>query len=121
MAEYIIGRAILKLRDGLLNYLSSFKGETEHSHMFYVDDLVIFYNAYNKGISNLLELVDAYGQVSGQIVRQEKSNVFFRKLIIRRDVIPELMGTPIGYSIHLFGSSYLQRITKKFIFQEDCG
>lgn len=71
LVEDVLNRGLMKLRhNGLLNYISSPRGTTAPSHMFYADDLIIFCRADKKCITNLL--MENYSQVSGQIVSRKK-------------------------------------------------
>lgn len=64
--------------------------------MFYADDLIIFYSTDKKGFSNLLEIMDKYGEFSGQVVNKNKSSVFFSKSITSKHAISKLMGIKQG-------------------------
>ena len=47
------------------------------SHMFFVDDTLLFLRANGKNCRNIIQLLDLYCEVSGQKVNLNKSSVFF--------------------------------------------
>lgn len=52
IVEDVQSRGILKLRtDGKLNYIATPRGVLPHSHVFYVDDLTVFYRADRKSLN----------------------------------------------------------------------
>lgn len=85
LAEDVLSKGTVKLRqNALLNYISSLGVTAASFYMFYADDLISFCRANKKGITNLLELMEQYGQASRQIVSMEKSNILLGRSIVRR-------------------------------------
>lgn len=49
------------------------------SHLLFVDDSIVFSEASQRGAERLMEILDMYNRGSGQLVKREKSAVFFSK------------------------------------------
>lgn len=64
--EDVLSRGITRLvLGGILLLISSYRGISTNSHDFYVDDLIIFCKSNLKGLVALMELFEAYNEVSG--------------------------------------------------------
>lgn len=64
--------------------------------MFYVDDLIVFYKTYIRGVKLLMQLMEDYEDISSQEISKEKSSVFFGKDITRKQALLDLMEGPEG-------------------------
>lgn len=57
------------------------------SHVFYVDDLMVFYNGHKNGLEELMHLFEEYGNASGQRISKEKTLVIFGKKVRQKEEI----------------------------------
>lgn len=51
----------------------------EISHLFYADDVLLFCRGNEKEANNLMEILQDYGDMSGQVPNLNKSGLFFSK------------------------------------------
>lgn len=72
------------MRDNKLSIISSPRGVTAPSHIFYANDLIIFCKAEIRDLKALKWLFDRYKAISGQLVSNDKCNAFFGKHIMPR-------------------------------------
>lgn len=67
ITEDILSRGILNLRQQRqLNFISSPRGVTLPSHVFYVDDVIVLCSAHMRGAEHLMQLREDYEDVSGR-------------------------------------------------------
>jgi hypothetical protein len=54
------------------------------SHLLFVDDGIVFTQAFQDGASELARILETYMQGSGQLVNQAKSVVFSAQVVVLR-------------------------------------
>ncbi|XP_042972884.1 uncharacterized protein LOC122304684 [Carya illinoinensis] len=77
------------------NYQCSIgRGPIKLSHLFFVDDSLLFCQASPKELIKVIEILDIYEQASGQVLNKDKSSVFFNKNTMKegQDLILQLAG-----------------------------
>ncbi|XP_057808818.1 uncharacterized protein LOC131023288 [Salvia miltiorrhiza] len=97
------------------------------THLFYADDILIFCKASCKNARKIKEILDLYGEISGQICNTSKSNIFFSNGVtsnmrvgIKRELGFSLGTLPVNYlGVPLFTgrirASYLAAIHDKIV------
>lgn len=53
------------------------------THLLFADNYLIFSEASQGGVVNLLELLNDYSNCSGQVINIAKSSVFFSSIVVR--------------------------------------
>ena len=66
-----------KCKDKLWNSVKASQGGLEFSHVFFVDDLMLFAEADRKNCMAIREVLDSFCELSGQKINNEKSRVYF--------------------------------------------
>lgn len=100
LVEEVLSMGITKLvEEGKQRTIYAQRGIRAPSHVFHADGLVVFYNGEKKGLKNLLNLLERYGE---SLVSNEKSSIIFRKHVQRKAEIKDLFGfsegtTPFTY------------------------
>ena len=84
-----------KCEAGLWKLVKAFRSGTSFSHLFFVDDLVLFAKATPKNCEAVKEVLDMFCKVSGQIISVAKSRVFF-SLNIDQDS-KEVLSSTLGF------------------------
>ncbi|XP_026435164.1 uncharacterized protein LOC113332878 [Papaver somniferum] len=76
LMEDVLSRNITKLvMEGKINPMVIRNG-IHPSHMFFADDVFIFCNGAKKSIQNLMKILEAYQDSSGQVINKNKSKLF---------------------------------------------
>ncbi|KAI3450936.1 hypothetical protein Pfo_007601, partial [Paulownia fortunei] len=64
------------------------KGGLKISHLAYADDIIIFTNCHEKGLKRIMQFLQHYSSVSGQLINNSKSSFIVYKrcssLVIQR-------------------------------------
>ena len=81
-------------RDRRITGVSICQGGPRISHLLFVDDSLLFYEANTEECTRLLEMLTTYERASGQVVNRDKTTLFFSKSTpeTRRDGILQLWG-----------------------------
>ena len=67
------------VHQGLLRGVAAFQGAPMISHLFFVDDSLIFCKATREDCSNLEMILETYEQASGQQLNKYKTSLFFSR------------------------------------------
>ena len=81
-----------KVQDRLTG-LKIAQGAPNLCHLFFTDDFLIFYKANADEASQLKRILEAYKQVSGQLINVEKSSLFFSRNVgcrLKEEIMREL-------------------------------
>lgn len=74
------------------------KGYKTHSHVLYVDDIMVFCKRTKRGLRNLMQLFSEYAEVSGQHSSLRKCRFFVGSIAARRLAeIKEVLGFQQGH------------------------
>ncbi|GAU46447.1 hypothetical protein TSUD_402140 [Trifolium subterraneum] len=77
LAEDVLSRGISKLVvDGKVDLIKGARGSHVSSHIFYVDDIMIFCKGKISSLQALRDLFSTYAQASGQSISAEKSTIY---------------------------------------------
>ncbi|XP_057775038.1 uncharacterized protein LOC130994018 [Salvia miltiorrhiza] len=68
------------------------------THLLYADDVILFCRATIRNAKKILDILQYYGSISGQLCSQEKSNLFFSRHVStdRRRAIHRILGFSVG-------------------------
>lgn len=66
-----------KCEEKLWDPVRAFRNGPAFSHLFFVDDLVLFAKAYRKNCYNIKETLNTFCELSGQKISLAKSKVYF--------------------------------------------
>ena len=66
-----------KCQSKLWDPVKASKGGPAVSHLFFVDDLILFAKVDEKNFQSIWEVLEVFGELSGQKVSAFKSKVFF--------------------------------------------
>lgn len=124
LAEEVLSRGIsLLVTSGQLQHISSPRGTLAPSHVLIADDVIVFCSGNQHNLLKTMNFFGDYGDVSGQIINKDKSQVFIGKhMNTRGHSISNFFGNPFGFSpFHVFGCSYFPWQTTCPSFSANCG
>ncbi|XP_057811849.1 uncharacterized protein LOC131026092 [Salvia miltiorrhiza] len=78
IAEDVLGRLFTNcVSAGTLTPMQMRRGTNFPTHILYADDVLVFCHATVNNARTIQKILDYYGQISDQIVSQDKSQIFF--------------------------------------------
>lgn len=120
IAEEVLSGGITSLvLDGKLRSMSSPRGYSTPSHILYADDVLVFCKGNKKGLDNLMQLFQLYGESSGQFLSIEKCRFYVSSITPRRSAaISRLLGFRVGQlPITYLGVPFFKGKPKKIYLQ----
>ncbi|KAK9931811.1 hypothetical protein M0R45_019074 [Rubus argutus] len=98
LAEEVLSRGLSMLASsGQLRLITSPRGTTAPSHVLFADDIIVFCRGDKRNLERVLNFFEKYGEISGQIINKQKSQVFLGShLNNRRHSIASVLGIPLG-------------------------
>ena len=83
-----------KCKEKLWNLVKSAQSGPTFSHLFFVDDLMLFAKANRKNCIAIRDVLDSFYSLSGQKISEEKSRVFFPPHVEQntREELSEVLG-----------------------------
>lgn len=107
--------------DGRLTGVKASRGGPRIDHLLFADDTLLFCRASDKEVSNVLHLLHTYQLASGQMVNQDKSEVFFSKGVPAetRDRLHNILGMKHVHKFHKYlGLPTISGRSKKELFRD---
>ncbi|XP_057774769.1 uncharacterized protein LOC130993749 [Salvia miltiorrhiza] len=80
IAEDVLSCMFMKaVKDGCLTPMSMSRANNFPTHLLYADDILLFCKASTKNARTIRNILQRYGELSGQICSREKSHIYFAK------------------------------------------
>lgn len=104
LIEDVLSRNITKLfSEKKMNHMVT-RGSFSPTHIFFADDIMIFYKGNLKSLQNLVDLLGKYQRASGKTVRRQKSKIYYGGgSLSRRTYLADYL----GMSVSTFPERYL--------------